>query len=691
MAEAEDVITDAARHATVFVQDLWRRHRPPTRGLQPLRLNDVAERLDLLLSAVFGRSFPLRVAQPPAPRTFLHGLFQRQAVVPREALPATDDASIWLPSSAGASETHEAALARYRTMALQQAMRAARGSAAQLHRVQDVLQRELYLLLEARAADDALMRLLPGSAAGLRAARQRALMQRPPAARLHVSLRPLEELACWVLRSSTGAEAAALPAGVEPSLLSLPAQPAEVLEQAMQLGPAWPALAAARFGARARQTRLLWRDAWTGDLRPPSALPAASASRAADESEDAGPSPTRSARLGRRPEVRDAVEEEDDTSPGVWMVQPSPPHEQAEDPMGLQRPTDRDSSTAAEDFADAVSELAQARLVAAPGTPKEYLLSDDPPDATTLRAAAAGVAAKPESVSYPEWDWRVAAYRQPGATVQLLPAAEGSQQWVDETLDKRRGMLDQIRRRFELLRAQRVQLHRQLDGHEIDLPAFVEAQAEFRAGLPLPQRLYRSERRGRRDMAIMLLMDVSGSTDSWVAGNRRVIDVAREALLLVCIALEGLAEPYSVLAFSGQGAGSVVVRPVKRFDERYDAGVARRISGLEPENYTRVGAAIRHTAALLMRQPAEHRLLLILSDGKPNDADLYEGRYGVEDTRQAVTEARLQGISPFCLTIDRQATSYLPRVFGPQSYALLSRPELLPALLLDWLRRLVLA
>jgi nitric oxide reductase NorD protein len=92
---------------------------------------------------------------------------------------------------------------------------------------------------------------------------------------------------------------------------------------------------------------------------------------------------------------------------------------------------------------------------------------------------------------------------------------------------------------------------------------------------------------------------------------------------------------------------------------------------------------------MLMRQPAQHRLLLLLSDGKPNDVDEYSGRYGVEDFRQAVTEAKLQGVSPFCLTIDRQAAGYLSSVFGAGHYALLTRAELLPLVLLDWVRRLL--
>ena len=117
--------------------------------------------------------------------------------------------------------------------------------------------------------------------------------------------------------------------------------------------------------------------------------------------------------------------------------------------------------------------------------------------------------------------------------------------------------------------------------------------------------------------------------------------------------------------------------------------MALRIAALEPERYTRVGAALRHATAQLMQVRAAHRLLLLLSDGKPNDIDAYEGRYGVEDARQAVGEARMQGIFPFCLTVDRQAASYLPAIFGAGRYGLLSHPERLPPLLLEWMKRLV--
>lgn len=687
MAEAEDVITDVARHATVFAQDLWRRHRSAPRGPQPVRFTDVAERLNLLLTAVFGRSFALRVAQAPAPPTFLSKIFlRRQGPSVREAVPATDGFSIWLPNVFGMSEPAPKAVERFRTMALQQAMRAVRGSAAHQPCDGPPMLRDLYLLLEGHAADQALLQALPGMAAALSNLRRDALGRRPPPSAFPGPQRQLDALARAVLDTAPGQaiKMQGWPA-LDKTVSGLPVEPAQVLELARALLRDVKATnpSAAAGGC------WLWRDWWTGDLRSPPRTTQVAAGGAAQHIPHESLGSPRNARLARRPEVREGEEDQEHTQPGAWMVQTAQPHEMAEDPMGLQRPADRDVVTAAEEFADALSEMPKAQLVSTLGRPKEVLLSDDPLPSRMKRERLAEAGNPPGRLHYPEWDWRAGVYRNPGATVLLLPASDGPQQWVEDTLRERRGMLQEIRRRFEMLRAQRQRVHRQFDGHDLDLSAFVEAQADYRAGLPMAQRLYQNERRSRRDMAIMLLVDVSGSTDGWISAGRRVIDVEREALLLVCIALEGLDTAYSVQAFSGEGANAVVVRSVKRFDERYGVQVAQRIAGLEPEHYTRAGAALRHASSLLMHEPAAHRLLLLLSDGKPNDVDDYEGRYGVEDMRQAVTEAKLQGISPFCLTIDRQAANYLPAVFGSHQYALLPRPELLPTVLLDWLRRLV--
>ena len=672
MAEAEDVLADVARHATIHARALWQRHRRRRDGDEPLRLADVAPRLDLLLAAAFGRGFTLRAAQPPAPATFLTRLFQRnEGPRQRDALPATDGTSLWLPAHAPATDP-AAVVAGWRLAALRQGMRALRGSAALLP-LADPLLRDLYLLCEAASADRDLLLRLPGLAAPLRVAREAALAARPAPA----AFPPHRALLEAAVRQLLGAREP--PAAAVGCLGACPS-PVASREHARTLAASLRVRAARDdFGPQP-----LLKDGWTGELRAPSSSSLAGEAGPAD----ATAPPVRSARLPRRPDQREDDGDEDDRQPGAWMVQSAQPHEQAEDPHGLQRPVDRDDETSADEFADALSELAEARLVSTPGAPKEVLLSDDPPD----RRSHHNVAPQPAAagcLTYPEWDWTRAGYDPRGATVHLLPAADGPLAWVEQTLAHHRGMLADIRRRFEMLRARRVRVRRLLDGDDIDIDALVEAQADFHAGLPLSQRIYQAQHRTGRDLAILLLVDASGSTDGWIAGNRRVIDVEREALLLVCIALEGLSQPYAVQSFSGEGPHAVVVREVKRFDERYGAAVARRIAGLEPERWTRAGAAMRHATCVLMRQAAPHRLLVMLSDGKPNDIDRYEGRYGVEDLRQAVTEARLQGIAPFCLTIDRHAANYLPQVFGAGNYALLPRPELLPSVLLDWLRRLV--
>lgn len=682
MAEAEDVITDVARHATVYIRGLWRRCTPSDNDSAHLQLAAVLPRIDALLTAVFGRSFALRVAQPPPLPTVLSRILQRHALPPASmAVPATDGHSIWLPASFEMDEAPEVAATRFRTVALLQAMRAMRGS-AQLYPAQaPLLFRELYLLLEARAAEEELVRLLPGLGPSLWTLRRHSLNRRPALSRIAVPLQALERLTQAMLAAPTGTN---LPAdtlvGADLMALTLPATPAQVLAQAESVCSAF-------LSPVPRTTRLLWRDCWTGDLYRP--LDDGGSVIDSPQCADNPARSPRSARLARRPDVKKPDSDEDDTNAGMWMVQSAQPHEKAEDPAGMQRPADRDQTGASEEFADALSELGAAQLVSTPGTPNEVLLSDDTPGARAKVTRSAEPEEMPGKIHYPEWDWRSASYREPGTTVLLSPASSGPQKWVDDTLASRRGMLDEIRRRFELLRAQRVQKRQQLDGEDIDLEACIGNHIERRAGLSPNLRVYRTQRHSRQNMAILLLVDVSGSTDGWIAPGRRVIDVEREALLLVCMALNGLSEPYSVIAFSGEGPQAVVVRAVKGFNQRYDDAVAQRIAGLEPEHYTRAGAAIRHASMLLMCESVEHRLLILLSDGKPNDIDDYEGRYGIEDTRQAVTEAKLQGISPFCLTVDRQAAHYLPFIFGRGCYAMLPRSELLPTVLLDWLRKLV--
>lgn len=675
MAEAEDLVVDVARHATVFIRDTWRRHYASEPDA-PVALATLARRLDLLVAAACGTSLPMRSALPPARPTLLHRIFHPRAH-PRhgQAVPATSGDTLWLPAHLGICDLAQAS-ALYRAMALQQARRAMRGTAPALLAESDALLRDTALVLEACAAELEIARGFPGLVPDLRRLRQLALAARPPLEGFAPARRPLEQLVRGILERDIQGGAASAPVGtVEDSLASarlLLAEWAIDAADVRRLGP-----------------MPLYRDWWTGELRARGGtarlVDGTPSSKAGDENEGK----VRSARMERRPDEREAVEDEDKPGePGVWMIQQDAPHEVAEDPFGLQRPVDRDDETSADEYGDMLSELASTRMVAAPDPPREVLLSDDPPASRAVLEFDAQDAGDLR-FRYPEWDHANASYIEHGTTVRMLPPTPGSSAWIDTTLARHRSHLDGIRRQFEALRPERVRLRRQTDGDDIDIDACVESRADLRAGGYLREGLYETRRPGRRSIAVTLLVDASGSTDGFIGQGRRVIDVEREALLLVCMALQGLGEPFSVMAFSGEGPHGVTMRMLKAFDEVYGQDIALRIAGLEPENYTRAGAAIRHATSLLMRQPAEHRLLLMLSDGKPNDADRYDGLYGVEDMRQSVTEARLQDIFPFCLTVDLQAPGYLPKVFGPGHYALLPAPERLPLVLLDWTRRLL--
>jgi len=166
--------------------------------------------------------------------------------------------------------------------------------------------------------------------------------------------------------------------------------------------------------------------------------------------------------------------------------------------------------------------------------------------------------------------------------------------------------------------------------------------------------------------------------------DRRVLDVEKEALLALAAGLDACGDEHAILAFTSRRRESVWVRTVKGYDEPLDARVARRILALRPGHYTRMGAAVRHAARGLAERPRGHRLLLLLTDGKPNDSDHYEGRYAVEDTRMAIREARRAGTRVFGITVDREARDYFPHIFGPGAFAIspdISRlPTALPAI-----------
>lgn len=236
-----------------------------------------------------------------------------------------------------------------------------------------------------------------------------------------------------------------------------------------------------------------------------------------------------------------------------------------------------------------------------------------------------------------------------------------------------------IRRQFEALTPGRVWLKRQFNGSELDLDACLEHATDRHLKRPAPERgLYKDIRAQQRDLACLLLADLSLSTDAYVSNEARVIDVIRDTLFLFSEALSVTGDQFGLYGFSSLRRDNVRFHVLKDFSERYDNASRGRIAALKPGYYTRMGAAIRHATTILSEQRAQQRLMLILTDGKPNDLDQYEGRYGIEDTRHAILEAREKGLQPFCVTVDEKGSDYLSHLFGLGRYVVIRKPADLP-------------
>lgn len=242
-----------------------------------------------------------------------------------------------------------------------------------------------------------------------------------------------------------------------------------------------------------------------------------------------------------------------------------------------------------------------------------------------------------------------------------------------------------LRRQFQALAPARNRRFGQIDGQDLDLDRVVRFFTEVRSGAAESTgAFYLDMPRSTRSLACLLLADVSLSTEAWVGHGEKastVISVIRDSLMLFGEALHAAGDSFGLYGFSSLKRNQVRYLLLKDFGEPYDATTRGRIAALTPGYYTRMGAAIRQSTRILLEQAAQKRLLLLVTDGKPNDLDHYEGRYGIEDTRQAVLEARQAGLVPFCVTIDREAGDYLPHLFGSHHYVVVHDATRLPQVL----------
>ena len=284
---------------------------------------------------------------------------------------------------------------------------------------------------------------------------------------------------------------------------------------------------------------------------------------------------------------------------------------------------------------------------------------------------------------YPEWDHGRQHYRKNWCVMREKTVTPVYDAFYRDTLGKHAGLVRHLRRKFEALRDENRLERRQTQGDEIDLDALIEALADARDGSEMSDRLFMHTHRAERNIAVAFLVDMSGSTKGWIN------EAEREALILLCEALELLGDRYAIYGFSGTTRKRCELFRIKTFDEQYDDEVKARISGIRPQEYTRMGFALRHMTKLLNQVEAKTRVLVTLSDGRPDDYfDVYRGVYGVEDTRMALLEASRTGIHPFCITLDRDARDYLPHMYGAARYVILDDVRQLPLKVTDIYRRI---
>ena len=320
------------------------------------------------------------------------------------------------------------------------------------------------------------------------------------------------------------------------------------------------------------------------------------------------------------------------------------------------------------------------------------------------------IATEPNSFLYDEWNVFQNAYRNRWCRIWEKTIAPGDLEFYRETLARHQGLLKQIRGEFEQVVPDLYRKEKRVpDGADHDLDAAIEAITELRAGISPSEKIFWRHHKIDRDLAVAFLLDMSGSTgeaigrstdETMVAAagsapdrrHRRIIDIEKEAIVLMMDALEGIGDRYGIYGFSGHGRDNVEFYIIKGLDEEFSPEIAKRLGRVSPLHATRMGPAIRHTTAKLRQEATRSKFLFLISDGRPQDRGYSqedsEKLYAVQDTRAAFAEARREGIQPFCLTVDKEGNDYLRVMMDDFSYEVLADVTLLPERLPQLYRKL---
>ncbi len=282
---------------------------------------------------------------------------------------------------------------------------------------------------------------------------------------------------------------------------------------------------------------------------------------------------------------------------------------------------------------------------------------------------------------YKEWDDNLSDYKLDWCLIRQRPAKADANAFVEQVCSRLDGIIKLIRRQFLRLKPERFRKYKaQPIGDGLDIDALVEAVVDMRSGAFLSENVYIRRDKRIRDVAVLFLVDMSSSTEEKIGGHR-VIDIQKEAMVLMAEALDALEDPYAIYGFSSEGRFRVDLFGVKDFLEPYSDIVRYRLGNLEPLGLTRMGAVIRHACHKLESITATVKLMIILTDGRPYDLEYGVLDYAVADTKKAIQETRRKGIHPFIITSDKKGEDYLKRISPQTGSIILPKVELLPKLL----------
>lgn len=291
---------------------------------------------------------------------------------------------------------------------------------------------------------------------------------------------------------------------------------------------------------------------------------------------------------------------------------------------------------------------------------------------------------------YDEWDHRIEDYRPSWCTLRETRATREVPAFVAAVFHEYGGVVTQIRRNFQLMRPERMRKMRfQSEGDDLDIDGLVEHVVDRRAKVTPTDRVYIKRDKKDRDVTTAFLVDMSSSTDRKIDGRKRIIDIEKEGLILMCEALEAIRDEYAIYGFSGNGRDDAQFYTVKEIGERYDDRVRWRIGGIYGRSKTRMGPAIRHATKRLMSVDSSVKLMILLTDGRPYDSDTYQDNaYAQADTQMALREARREKIHLFCVTVDQEGADYLPQMYSDANFVVIDDVRTLPQKLPQLYRRL---